>query len=898
MLRGRCIGSPPWLDLKSNQGLALIPSLIILVVLTLVVFVALKESIWGLTSAFHRKEKVSLDLVAKSALEIVQSRLKDRMNPPRLKPNGSDWTIDDLKYQVPVGLDETRCPTQCWCNGPTCYHGYRFQQATNVEARLTQYNDDFLYEEQKQIGIFEPCTLTNGKCPESAQWKVSLVRSNQIPMGSVDLRSDQIADTGYQYDLEVIATDAKKGNRAVIRSDLLLLSLKPSTDSVFAFHANVISRMSLFSGYIKGAIAQYLDPDLLPKSASGTPITTPYWNFGEMGMLHYSCKSYGGFVAMAPCSVALASNEKPDYERKEYFTNMKAKGLITDIGGGSLLAPHSDASPAAQPVGLTIDDNDSTTGDTNKTPPDALTDQDPIAMIFNSTVMGRDRYGGIPDSSVDPLSSVLNPTADAQLRATGNCIYESNGATNGGLQIGIDGINALADKHSTKSVVLAPNAGCNITAKGTYIVHGDLIIAGDGAGLFQAPGGGTMKATLFATGNVYILNNVKTLNGPVETDYQNPTWKASVANAVTPFDQLGILANGHIIIGNLANSNNYAHAMTYANSEIPYFNLDFNGDNHMDLLVPDGLRPTTVSPRPAGITNFQVRRDSCANQLTYFAPDLSCDSQLPGLLPEGSTQIDDTHKYKFAFTESTAGSTKPGYGYVPNGGAGNYSWDGTTVRTGVSEAAYQSNPVVGSVNSDLFEGGWISTSRFRDFANAPILADNGHKHDSLDPQYINQAHYIGAKLYAGGVIIGLTSFDDKFTLPSAAVANPDNPFRAQQNFTGYNSAGWSFHLLKDVNNTTRYPRRCLSSAANIPYVPNNLYTNPGASSPPYIVGVSSPPRPTGIDIFGGVFARYVNITSTNGLCIYGDDRAMDLGHEPILVIPGPSSHEDPINAGL
>ena len=100
------------------------------------------------------------------------------------------------------------------------------------------------------------------------------------------------------------------------------------------------------------------------------------------------------------------------------------------------------------------------------------------------------------------------------------------------------------------------------------------------------------------------------------------------------------------------------------------------------------------------------------------------------------------------------------------------------------------------------------------------------------------------------------------------------------------NGNWDFMLMKDVNNLLRYTWRVGTSAATAtppaPYV-NSLAT------------LGYRVWPTGLDIFGGVYARYVNITSTNGLAIYHDPRNADLGHEPLYVQPGRTYQEDPVD---
>jgi hypothetical protein len=70
---------------------------------------------------------------------------------------------------------------------------------------------------------------------------------------------------------------------------------------------------------------------------------------------------------------------------------------------------------------------------------------------------------------------------------------------------------------------------------------------------------------------------------------------------------------------------------------------------------------------------------------------------------------------------------------------------------------------------------------------------------------------------------------------------------------------------------------------------------PGVTEPAYYAGKMNDGHPLpgpGIEILGGVYAKYINIFSTNGLCIYQDDRAGLLGHEPIYVIRVPNEIQD------
>lgn len=889
--------------------MALMVVILALVVITVIGVMALKGSILGQKIAGNRSQKMSLDNLARSALEIIQQRMHDRMNLPAKSPDGDDWDwANDEPKKFVVAADHTplcdgsAAPGSChgWLIGGTCYHGYRLQNAENVDCQVQEYAADFKWEGEQSpaVGVFKPC-LTSNNCTsdESNQWTAKYVSDTPRTSGEVDILNDGINDFGHQIEVQVEAFDSKSGKKVVVRADILLVAPSPSAPAAIPMYANVISRMSLMSGFIKGSVAQILDPAMFPhKHASVTgadlgPVDSYYFNIGEFGMLHWSCKKLfsGLFGQQDPClsqaTVLRFDRETNNVALNAFYANMQVGGVVTNLELGSRLFPQVSPPPAP---GLVVDDGDGATGDTNNgpLPDDVLINQDPtVNSIYKTAIVGRDRYGAMP-------TPALQRIANGTLAATGNCIDRNTGTTDAFTPTNVLDNDGTSDHIDHSNVVLKPDAGCSIEASGTFVIDGDLIIAGNGQGAFKAPSG-IMDATLFATGNIYILNDINVANGPPEiiapsipgSDRAYPNgfrlaggWQAStgcplggVGCAVgSVFDKLALMANGHIIVGNLANSNNFAHAMTYANTELNYFNIDMTGDGVGDLIVPDGYRPSST-PRNLGGSSFQVQRDTCAEQSSRGF-EVHCNTQAIGLLPAGSSLVDQV--YNFAFAEESGTASQAGYGYVRNS-SDTTPGPATPGRAVVTDPDFESGPPINGAQSDLFRNGWISTDMFRQLAGGTIVPANPQlQHDSFDPDYVNRAHYIAAKLYAGGTILGLGSFDDKYNLPSG-VPNPDSPTGA--NFYSNTSNNRSLDLLKRVTDTGRYDQRCTSAA------PGDI---------PYLSPTASGTRPSGIDIFGGVYAPYINILSTSGLCVYRDNREVELGEAPILVIPGPAYQED------
>ena len=139
-----------------------------------------------------------------------------------------------------------------------------------------------------------------------------------------------------------------------------------------------------------------------------------------------------------------------------------------------------------------------------------------------------------------------------------------------------------------------------------------------------------------------------------------------------------------------------------------------------------------------------------------------------------------------------------------------------------------------------------------------------------------------------------------YLIPFAMIANPtivnpdsalDSVFGAGQpyRFWRERAAGdpnqeWAAsNLIVDVNDLGRYPQRCTSAA---PGDVTSLFVDAANTTP-----VDPARIPRGIDFFGGVFGKYLNITSTNGFCVYRDDRPFNLEATRIYVMPGPSYYE-------
>ena len=949
---------------STEKGVAVLLVLLLLVTLLGLGILAFQNSLLGTKIAGNRSEKVHLENITRSALEIIQHRINERMNAPLVKDDW-DWANNEPLKLVMADGDESGGVCNGWNLNGHCWHGYRFQNATNVFDVLDDYVADFQWEDAHSAGAFAPCTKSNG-CASSndLEWDVKLlsaVKLTDAPVRSVDITGDGQDDYGYQIEMEVKAFDEKKGRRTVTRADLLLVAGVPSFQAAIPMAANVVSFMSLYSSFIKGAVVQMMEPTRLPKRSDGSLVPLNYFNLGELGQVNYSCKDQNGFSQTNPCW-ANATNERFEPERNANFTNGWVGGLITNFDVGSVLNPQLGFGA----MGLVVNDNDSGTGDPKKTPPDALTAQDPTLLDYvTTTAVGRDASGQIADNIFD-LDEVTNGT----LGQTGSsdCIristYRSGGGPNGGLG---NLSPTIPPNRADDSVILAPKAGCNITLTGTYGIKGDLIIAGDGTGKFQDPGGGAMNGTLLVKGNVYILNNVNTSIGPLEATGADRTimdnfraagagaWQASQGYpaAGNAFDKLGIVALGHMVVGNLADSNVYSYIMTHANGELNYFNLDLNDNDGVgDLLVPDGYRPGGTRDANVGNGKFQVQFKPCDWIRSTGGMPANCNTDAPGLLPEGSNLVtagadanDDGYKFAYLEQQDTGATQRVfGYGFVRRNVTGDVdpSPAPPSGRTGVLDGEYRkvSKPVVTAIagctpgvesgtceQSDLFQGGWIDTRTFRNFAQARIddnatcppfvplanctsamLGDNANpatvnpylQHDSFDPTYINQAHYIAAKVYALGAIVGLASLEDKYRLPgNTAVPNPDSPFTspaADLNFHAFNGAPLrGYDLLKKVADLNRYPHRCTNTTPNTNQ--NDPDTGAVDARPNRITYLSLPPSgvlPRGLDIFGGLYARYINIGSTNGLCVYRDDRDVDLGPVPILVMPGPAYREDPL----
>ncbi|MFH1018642.1 MAG: hypothetical protein V1798_10750 [Pseudomonadota bacterium] len=943
---------------SDTRGIALPIVIAAILVLSLLVAWGMRSSTLGQKVAGLMYRKATLDEVAQSALQLVQLRLNQRMNPAKTNPYGTSWTQDQLMYgpditkpyvyngyATPANIaagastDDPRCPASCWCDATNkCYHGYRFQHGANVATALDGYAADFIWEGDagRRVGIFQPCTVANGCAKDKTkQWTAKYVGATNVADATVqisspsrlpwptppvvDIMHDGIPDEARRLKIQVTAYDETNKRRTVIQTDLILTA--QAADTSFTSYANVLSRMSLFSGYIQGKVAYFLDPDRLPTTNYSSKLQPFY--FGELGEFHWSCKFMPNppYSLRVPCS-NIAGFQK-DQEAKPFFTDMQIDGLATNLKIGTWWAPFSgqQAGTATSPqIGLLIDDGDSATGNSAGSPADALTDQpvDRASFFKNMTVPGRDSAGGIPGTQayLEGLAKKLNagvvsPNLTIPVGSTARVYQWLGGGQDawegGGPQTAIAPFNVSVPEVAKHSVVLdcqAPGTDCRIDVKGTVVINGDLILAGSttagSEGLTFGVLGSPKAMTLFATGNVYILNNIRTANEPPTTDpittgpnnfryvrFNAAQYETDPTHAKA--DRLSIIAGQHMIIGNLANSQNFAHAMTYANSELNYFKIDLTGEGNPDFLVPDGARPLATNSPPTRplTTNSQVRRALCNTYPAGMIAD--CAPQAAGLLPEGAALVSSIYDFAFMeyFAGSTPGYTQAGYGYVRNPADAAMTWPLNRAGTKPSTAlGYDSGLPV-----DLFGvNAWISTVQFQTFAGAPV--DNTNPlttHDSLDPNYINRAHVIMAKLYAGSTILGLASFDDKYQLPdnTANKINPDEPYvrpigttcPGSSCFAAYTTSSWGFSLFKDVNNLlTRHIQRCTTSPppADIPYQ-----------------GLSYGGRhPMGLDIFGGVYAPYINITSTNGLCIYQDNRGANLGHEEILTVVGSGYKED------
>jgi hypothetical protein len=931
----------------ATRGMALVAVMGILLVASLILVFSLKSSVLGQKIAGLRSQKMSLNEVAHTALEIVQLRIKERMNPPLQKINSGvsreDWTADTLKKGMMTDPDNGvvhsgGCPAgECWTIGGVDYHGYRFQRADSADDELPIYANNFFWEGTHNTGVFKPCTVANS-CASGLdrQWSAKTLGAGPVAMNNVlnffGKKGTSKAETKVQkLRVEVTAYDEGDGKRTVIQSDILLIATD-STNRVFASYSDAFSRMSLMSGIITGPVSLHRDTE---KVQTNTSYKSDFFNFGEMGSLNWGCKtfpwtstlSYGG--PMNGCAALMTTI---DHENKKYFTNMVMKGLSTNLGLAYITGTHVGATPlgevTASEEGLTIDDADNTTGDSSSSLPDALLYRsDNQNNFLKNTIPFRTAAGGIPTSLLPDLMAEMNPSGTPELKSSGgtDCIYKSDyrsSGTNSGVKFGIDAPTSDADGAtpgmSKDSIVLAPTDTCTIRVKGTYIINGDLIIAGNGLGHFEdiAGSGTKMNAAILATGNIYVLNDVRLANEPgndgAGNNFRKPNYNASTAAA---FDQLSLIANGFVVIGNLANSQTYSYLMTLASSEINYFRLDLTGSGKLDLLVPDGFRPNPATPNAAladtgaatrisaPSTAFQVRRETCTTINTAFGNDeVNCGTKIHGLLPEGSSLV--TSKYKFAFGVPTIGGQQSGFGYVQNAPVAFPVVSGTFPNrnayiAGIGATWKSDVPVdyvaAGPAISNIFKSGWIDTGYFRLFAEQGLPGtriccnvNQYHNPDSMDPDQVNRAHKIYSKLYGVNGVIGLGSLEDKYNLPVGGQTNYDKANRGGTNLNfafAYNSFNWNYLLLKDVNDQTRYADRCNTppapgaAAGQVPYI-NNPALHQG-------------PHPWGIEIFGGVYGKYINILSTNGLCVYHDNRDASLGHEPIFVMTGAGYVEDP-----
>ncbi len=917
--------------LSSTRGIALVSILLLIAMISALVVLSLRSTNLKRWVAGRDRSQANLTLLARSATEIIHLRLKQRMNPGMYRDDGTSKSIEELRRMVEFSDEGTDALDYCPPDTPgNCFHGYRFQQGKDTKTQLGRYVRDFLKEASHTrggvpdpVGVFEPCLESNGcAANENAQWKVRYIGDHDldplypatghtvpIPLhAGFDFRNDGQDDEAYQLLVEIEAFDGKGGTRSVIQADYLLVAPFPSVDAMFSSSANVLSPMNFHSGYVKGVLGHFPDSRNLMDFYSGKPwVDLEYFDFGEKGVLHPACKEYGhnrmtGGGAKYPCNSLFSSGARvADHERPIFYAHMLSKGLITNLGIGYGTFYSGGGG------GMSFDDGDASTGDpssieeTREVDADALLFRDPSTFAMpEDMILGRNEDGTISDFSfLTDLATMRNNDVVPKVTSSGgNCIYLSDGSTDGGLSTPV---NALPDGKTDQSVVLAPTSTCTIHIEGDYVFDGDLVWGGTGEGVVTGASG-LLDSNLLVTGNVYILNNINVKVGPNGSEAQNQQWanyrndnfSAANSSLTQEFDSLSLVAGGHVVIGNLANSNTYAHIMTNANSELPYYNTDFDGDGLGDYLVPDGYRPGSTG-RPTN-DQFQVRRHTCAEQLAAGLVS-HCSTNAPGLLPEGSTLVEN-HLYKFGFLQDMfpfpdggAGEDAGGFGYVrnPNDPANHVDPANPSADTPatanrpltVQDPLHQSSLPVGA-NSDLFQGGWISTQKFREFANASIVSgDPLRQHDSFHPDYVNQAHFIAAKLFAGGAVVGLASFDDKYNLPEDGSDNPDrmtgDPTVVK--FTSYRDGGWGRLLTKRVNSTSRYPNRCTSIPGDVPYL----------NSDPFGDGKGIP---RGIDVFGGIFAKYVNVLSTNGLCMYSDDRPANPGHEDILVLQGSAYQEE------
>jgi len=960
-----------------QSGIALMAVLIVIVALTLGGILALKSSRLNINIFGKKSAKKSLRFVAQAAHEIISKRMYLRMNPDFTKDNGSGVLIPKTTQEL---IDEGYLFQTAGTVFQTITDGGPYDGLSILDAYVKGFEDDS--NATPQVGVFEPC-LNACADEQGAEWTAVLMGHEEILNSGINVRGDGsgLSDVVERFRIEVIAKNPRTGSQVVVSKELILIVPSQSIDSEFPLYSNIVSRMTLLNGFVKGAVVQYWDPDLMwgDNSVAGAGIVPEKFDFGEMGVIHPMCKANYNYQS-AKCNVL---GTFPDDERENLAQFMTIWGVLTNSGISSYIGAHGLPFAAAT-GGVIIDDADPATGDTSFSPNDAMEYIDPISFPTLSGTFGRDQFGGTaPGDPTDPgtplgkLSDALNSATPGNLATltkvdpdgigplvfSDDCVFLSTydrtafSGTNNGLWDTVTNTpNPLAatiqlpNKGTTNSVVLAPNANCNINVNGTYLVDGDVIIAGDGAGEFFG------KGAIYATGNIFITNDVITGDAAAGTqvtiaDLEVPTYQITdddTAPGDSPYDSLALIANGNIFIGNTTNSHNFAHTMTYGNREIPHFRIDTNNDldptndpdlapDKYDLLVPDGFRSvsgrdiradTALTARDYSPLDFQVGRHSnCGGGTTSTEYRLNCSSSGVGILPEGSQMIEDT-KYDFAFSEEfNPFFHKSGFGYVRNGDGtcaspgdcdeivnapnvarGCVPIDYTTFPACMETSFFpSSDPVGGGVdtdlaaaggtdrNSDIFQGGWIDTAIFRFFAGMglraggdPSMPQDYNDHDSFLPSDISRVRTIFAKLYANGAIMGVASFQDKYDPYFDPLVDPATPF------SNTTDPGWDGPAVPRAG--AKWDLALVDPGIDGNALPINLDGAGGTSCRGQVTNLTNfgGAQNLSLTIVGGVYARYVNILATEGLCIFRDDRLGPLFHEKIYLIPGDAYHEDPV----